>query len=632
MMKFPILLLAAFISTAAAAQDFPSEPYEFILAKLAGNEGRFEEALSRIEKVIEKQPNDPILRFERALLLVDASRMDKAAAELKTITASHPDFHDAQKMLGRLLLDRAGDDKGKLEEALVHLQAAYRTNADDLASGVTAAQILISMNKPAEAEKILGTLVERTPDHRGINYSYAQVLTRVGRGNESKKYLERAVAVDPMFGPAVQQLLDFYQREGEWQKAAAILQPMVDDEPLNIELQRQQAYFFLRAGQPEQARKAFKALTETDPKDLRSQFYLAEAMSDLEQYGEAAAIYKKLLATNPADAEVLASYGLALTGQKKWDEATMAFNSLLAIPNSADNLTTLARTQLAYIELMRGNYDAAVESAKHVFVFRDKPNTQAVNIAMDALRRQKKYAQALELLQPLVEKYGNEPFITARYVEMLARTGDKTKAQTAAASQAKLGPRNTIAAAEAFIQAEDYPSAIAIIREAVKASPDDVDLRFSLGSTLERSGDRKGAEEAFQAVLAKSPEHAPTLNYLGYMWAESNQNLDRAQEMLLRAVGQEPRNGAYIDSLGWVYYRQGNFELAEKYLTDAAHLLPKDATVQEHLADVLAKRGQPQRALAVYRSALALEPTPDEEAKIRSKIAELERTSPNKQQ
>ena len=116
-----------------------------------------------------------------------------------------------------------------------------------------------------------------------------------------------------------------------------------------------------------------------------------------------------------------------------------------------------------------------------------------------------------------------------------------------------------------------------------------------------------------------------TLNYLGYMYAEAGTNLDRAADMLNKAVRREPRNGAYIDSLGWVYFRQGKLDLAEKYLTDATVLLPHDATVREHLGDVFAKRGDYHKALDLYRTALTLEPEPKDEVKLRSKIAEVEK-------
>jgi tetratricopeptide (TPR) repeat protein len=292
-----------------------------------------------------------------------------------------------------------------------------------------------------------------------------------------------------------------------------------------------------------------------------------------------------------------------------------------------ENFQLLAKTQLAFIELQKGNYDAALSAARPVLVFHEKPNVQAINVAIDALRRQNKYVEAVALLQPLVNSFATDAFVNARYVEMLLRAGDKQRAHEAATTQAKFGVRNTIAASEALMQAQDYAPALVLLGDAVRNKPEELDLRFALGSAYERSGDRASAERTFTQILEKSPENAAALNYLGYMWAEKGVNLDRAAEMLNRAVHQEPRNGAYIDSLGWVYFRQGKLDLAEKFLTDATRLMPRDATVHEHLGDVLAKRGDLARALTVYRAALTLDPAQQDEAKIRSKIAELEKQS-----
>lgn len=621
------LLAVLSLSLAAQAQDFSSEPYEFLLAKEAAEQGRFEEALMRFERVLDKEPNNPVLLFERAMVLIDAGRIEKAESELRTVVAANPDFFDAQRILGRLLLDRSGGERTKVEEALTYLQAAYRLNPDDLSTGIAVSQLLMSTGRVADAERILATMVERAPDQRALNYNYAQVLTKLGRGNESKQYLERAVGADPTFGPAILQLIDIYEKENEFGKAAAVLQPLVDEDPLNIELQKQQAFFYLRAGDARAARDRFQNLLKVDPKDRRSQYYLAEALNDLEQYAEAAGLIEKLLADNPGDPDLLASYGLNLSGQRKWDEAQRTFTTLLTVSQVPENLTTLARTQLAYIDLQKGNYETAIETAKTAFIFRDKPNMQALNIAVDALRRQKRFSEAAALVQPLAEKFADDPYVNARYIETLSRAGQKEKAAQVAAAQAKRGVRNTIAAAEAYLQAEESAAAIALMTEAVKAKPEELDLQFELGSAYERSGDRKKAEEVFQGILAKHPDHAPALNYLGYMWAETGVNLERAHDMLTRAVGQEPQNGAYVDSLGWVYYRLNNLELAEKYLAEATRLVPRDPTVHEHLGDVLAKRGDVARALASYRTALTLDPESKDGEKIRSKIAEIERKS-----
>src|SRR5712691_564963 len=384
----------AFLSLAAlcfvpnlAAQDTSSGPYDFLLAKLAADEGRYDEALSRIDRVIEKEPGNPTLLFERAMFFVDAGKPDRAEAELRKLVEAHPDFYDAQRILGRVLLDRSGNDRAKLEEALTHLQAAYRANPDDLGTGVTVSQLLVASGRVAEAERVLATLVERAPDQRVLNYNYAQVLTKLGRGDESKQYLERAVLLDPTFGPAVLQLVDIYQKENEWTKAAELLQPLIGEDPLNLDLQRQQAYFYLRAGNSEKARALFKQIVEADPKDARSLFYLAESLSDLEQYEEAEKIYRRLLEQTPNDPDLLASFGLSQIAQHKLDEAERTFNALMKVPEVGDNLVALAKTQLAYIELQRGHYDAAVAGAKPVFVFRDKPNAQAIGIALDALKK-----------------------------------------------------------------------------------------------------------------------------------------------------------------------------------------------------------------------------------------------------
>ena len=618
-------LLATACSLVASAQDYSNEPYEFILAKLAAEDGRYDEALSRIDKVIDKNPDNSVLLFERAMILIDAGRIDRGETELRKVVTAHPEFYDAQRILGRVLFDRAAGDKARVEEALQHLQAAYKLNPDDIATGMAVSQLLLAGGKTADAEKVIATLLERMPDQRALNYNYAQVLTKLGRGDESRQYLERAVLVDPSFGPAVFQLVDMYQREGEWIKAAELLQPLINDDLMNLDLQRQQAYFYLRGGQPEKARAVFKTLVDNDPKDTRSRFYLAEALSDLEQYEASDQIYRGLLEKTPDDPDLIASFGLAQIGQKKYDEAAKTFRSLLAVKNLPDNLEVLAKTQLSFIELQKGNYTAALEGVKPIFIFRDKPNTQAINVGMEALRKEKKYAEAAALLQPLVDKFGGDPFVNARYIEMMVRTGQKEKAAQAASTAVKFGARNAISAAEAYIQAGEYQPALALLKTEAASKPEDIDLQFELASAYERSGDKKTAEAMFQDILTNHPDHAATLNYLGYMWAESGVNLDRAAEMLKKAVSEEPHNGAYIDSLGWVYYRQGKLELAEKYLTDATRLLPRDATVHEHLGDVFAKQGNLTRALDLYRVALKLEPESKDEAQLRSKIAEAEK-------
>ena len=104
-MKNLLLLSAAalLVASAVPAQEFRNEPSLFMQAKLAASEGHFDDALSLIDKVIAAEPGDPVLLFERASILVDAGKIDRAEADLRKVVAIKPDFYDAQRLLGRHL-------------------------------------------------------------------------------------------------------------------------------------------------------------------------------------------------------------------------------------------------------------------------------------------------------------------------------------------------------------------------------------------------------------------------------------------------------------------------------------------------------------------------------------------------
>jgi tetratricopeptide (TPR) repeat protein len=131
---------------------------------------------------------------------------------------------------------------------------------------------------------------------------------------------------------------------------------------------------------------------------------------------------------------------------------------------------------------------------------------------------------------------------------------------------------------------------------------------FDVAAALERSGKLEEAEKTFLGVIEKNPEHHTSLNYLAYMWAEQGENLDQALEFVQRAMRLDPDNGSYIDTLGWIYYMQGEFEKAYRQLLRSAELLPDESVVLEHLGDVLMKLGRPVEARGYYRIALVLDP------------------------
>ncbi|MHB0971374.1 MAG: tetratricopeptide repeat protein [Thermoanaerobaculia bacterium] len=623
-MRLIVLTLVAALALPAAAQESRPDYGDFVIARLFAEDGDFGAALDRMDRVVEKNPGDPVVLFERAMILLDAGKFERAENDLRKIVNADPNFYDARKLLGRVLLDRSRGNRERVEEALGHLRAAFDMDPDDLGTGLTISQILVSFGQTTEAERVLTTLAERYPDHRAVNYQYALVLTKLGRAEESRKYLERVVDVDPTYGAAVFQLVEIYQQAKEWEKAAQVLMPMIEAEPLNLDLKRQRAYFLLRGGKSEEARARFEEILKLDPKDDRVRFFLAEALSDLEHLEEAEKIYRELLVKSPNEPDYLVSFGLNLLGQRKYDDAAAAFKTLLEQNGLQSSIRNRAETQLAAIEHFRGNYDVALERALAVLQKALQLNTQAMNIALDVYRRKKDYASASALVEKAIREFGTDPYLGARQVEFLVRAEKLKEAESIAAAQVKSGRRGALAIAEAYMQLEKYDRGIAILEKLRAETPDDIDILFQLGASLERADRVPEAEKVFLSILDRQARHSPTQNYLGYMWADRNVNLDRAATMLIDAVAQEPRNGAYVDSLGWVYFRMGKLDLAEKYLTQAAEILPRDATVQEHLGDLFARKGHWKLAAEKYRVALDLGPDETDEAELKTKIADAE--------
>lgn len=151
-------------------------------------------------------------------------------------------------------------------------------------------------------------------------------------------------------------------------------------------------------------------------------------------------------------------------------------------------------------------------------------------------------------------------------------------------------------------------SALAIYDRGLKRLPDQPEFLFGRGATLEQLGRFDESVAVFEHLLEVDPNHAPALNYLGYMWADKGVKLNEALKLIERAVKLQPENGAYLDSHAWVLYRLGRLAEAETILRRALQLLDTDAVVFEHYGDVLADLGRLQEAREQWQRALSLDP------------------------
>jgi len=140
------------------------------------------------------------------------------------------------------------------------------------------------------------------------------------------------------------------------------------------------------------------------------------------------------------------------------------------------------------------------------------------------------------------------------------------------------------------------------------------------GICQERSKQWAKAEADMRKALELQPEQPHVLNYLGYSWIDQGINLDDAMKMIKRAVEQRPDDGYIVDSLGWAYFRIGNYDDAVKTLERAIDLKPEDPTINDHLGDAYWRVGRTLEAKFQWQHAKDLKPEAEELPKIEAKM------------
>jgi tetratricopeptide (TPR) repeat protein len=278
------------------------------------------------------------------------------------------------------------------------------------------------------------------------------------------------------------------------------------------------------------------------------------------------------------------------------------------------------------------------------------------------------YDKALEIFNPLFEKNNNSPELARVLGEITAKMGRLDEAEAYYREAIRLGPqdyRNHLAlffaASETFspsdtvrielpaeevsdllgkagdyVRNEDFEglylvgisyqsidsleSAREFLLRAREARPDDKRVLLNLAGVLERLDRYDEAELVLADAHALDPEDPTICNFYGYLLALMGKDLDKAEGLILAALEKEPENGYFIDSLGWVYFVRGDYELAVAELEKASKLTEDDPTILEHLGDAYGAVDRHGDALDAYERSFELQEDDADASEIQEKI------------
>jgi tetratricopeptide (TPR) repeat protein len=282
----------------------------------------------------------------------------------------------------------------------------------------------------------------------------------------------------------------------------------------------------------------------------------------------------------------------------------------------------------------QGNYQAASETFRQMVALGGNDNIErGYQQVIDTWREAKEWQKATDVAKEAVQKLPNSRDLKMVLDAQLADMGKADEALKDVRSLLKGDADDRqiyITLAQMNTRLRRFSDAVQALDKAEQLSTKEEEkeyIWFLRGSTYERDKRYPEAEAQFKKVLAGDPEHASALNYLGYMLADQNMQLEEALGYIKHAVDLDPANGAYLDSLGWAYFRLGKYDLAEENLLKASQKINTDPTVHDHLGDLYQKTGRLkqaaanwERALTEWNRTIAAEVDPSDVARVQKKL------------
>ena len=393
-------------------------------------------------------------------------------------------------------------------------------------------------------------------------------LIATGQRDEAIKELENLVKIDPVNSGAYESLGELYADKQDYDHALDSYQQFLQ---LNSGDPRHYAPvldMMLRLKKYDQAVDLMRDAHRKFPDIPRVTYHLAVALSAAKKNEEAMAAFQQAevdaqnsdTESDMLDGEFYKNYALAAEQSGLTSRASDLFNKALA----------------AYQQLLQLN----------------PAEPQNYQPAMEMMLRLKKFDQAVDLMSEAHRKFPNLPRVTYNLALVLSAAKKNQEAMTA------------FQEAEAAAQHSDSD------RDMLNG-----EFYYYYGSAAGEAGLIPKATELLQQAISLDPQgktlQSPgsAYNDLGYLWVDHDQKIEEGGDYIKHALEMEPGNAAYIDSLGWYYFKKGDLDKAlDQLLKAAAGTKPEDAEVDDHIAETYQKLGKPAEALNYWQKAIAIDP------------------------
>lgn len=580
------------------------------------------QAIDNYKKAYALDPRSDVIGERLAEMYAKSQRIRDAVLEAQEILKRDPDSVAARRLLGRIYVRTLGEtdpQRGQPETlglAIEQYKEIVRLDPEDAEAYLWLARLYGMQNRHDEAEKILRSLLAVQPGHtQGLQF-LAQLLLDAGRGREAIALLKEETEsgdagahMVALLGEAYAQTNDLARAEQAYRRATLL-------EPSEPAYRQRLARTLSDRGKSDEAIEQYRKLVEANPRDAESFLRLAQEYRKQGKLDEAEQNVVQARQLAPGSLEVIYNEALIYESQGRFDDAIRVLSGAAsslrgrgAVSESRRRSLGIVYNQLGRLYREVENFSAAIAVYEEMRALGPEEASQARSMLIESYRADGQLDRAIaESEQALAAEpdRGNKMV----HALLLAERGEADQAVQLLRGLLDNSADDRevhLTIAQVYERTRRYAEAETAAHRAEQLSSERAAREvawFLLGAIYERWHKYDLAEQYFEKVLQLNARNSGALNYYGYMLAERGVRLEEAVSLIQRALAEEPHNGAYLDSLGWAYYKLGRLTEAEEQLRRAVERSGHDPTIREHLGDVYAKMGRHEEAHQQWDRAL----------------------------
>jgi tetratricopeptide (TPR) repeat protein len=645
-MKKRLLVVVLAIATTGFSQTARTNSrtqayYHFSKARMLDEQGQASQAIEEYKKALDLDPNNSLIFSEMAESYLRNNRVREAVDTAEKAIRANPDNIEAHKLLSG-----------------IYIQLIGRANAQQPPSQETINSAI------REFEEI----VRIDPNERQAFLMLGRLFQIKGDRNKATEIYKKFLGVEPGSEEGVTALAKLQMDAGNNKEAATLLEEFIKRRPdSDVALETLgQAYSDLQ--EYDKAADAYRRASELDPDDLEIKKSHAQALFLADKFDEAGKLYNDLAAAEPDDGLIQLRLGQIYRRQMKYDLARKSLQKAVQFfPDSVEvqfNFVLLDRDEglledalkrtsdiLKKTERANGRYSESEKQNRQIFMTHqallhgllgnyadaDREFTELKALAggkdprfdlmvIETYQKGRLLDKALQRSEQALSEAPDNRQLQIVRADLIAEKG---RVDEGVKSLQKLLKNNKedleilSAITNIYQRARKFDEAQATLNTALQRFPNEEQVYFMQGALYEKMNRVDEAEKAFRKALEFEKDDPAVLNYLGFMFADRGIKLDEAVTMIQKAVKSDPTSGAYLDSLGWAYYKLNKLDLAEEYLKKAIIFYNTDASIHDHLGDLYFKTKRFEEARVEWTKSLQLATEKDEIDKVKKKLDDL---------